>query len=248
MLAEFLDKMKLMILAAEPEKHIETQPGTRTFYHGQEVIDPEPGKIDVTTLAGLIEVATHLLDRDEPLFGIVISDPTTVYLYGEEDRHRRRPLLAEANCPPRTRFPLENWMSQEDFVTMAQACFVPSNNLTKMLQVIGTLKAGRVTTYEDDGVTQQVQATAGIERVQLVDVPNPIRLAPYRTFIEIEQPTSEFVLRLRGGGENEKPKMGLYEVVDGEWRIDAMNDIKAHLDGLILADGDFDSSSFRVFV
>ena len=223
---EFINKIEELTLEGEKSQMILG----RTFYRGREILDDQLETITLSTLDGFAALTNHLYDRKVPIFGAQVVSPTVVKLLGAPDRHKRREVLIHTEVPKRGQFPFENWLSQEDFVTMAQACFVHTDLLTDILTVIGTLKAGRVTTYEDDGVTQQVAAAAGVERSRLIEVPNPVSLRPWRSFVEVDQPVSDFILRLRGGDEQQKPQIGLYEVVAGEWRLDAMNKIFAYLD------------------
>jgi hypothetical protein len=68
---------------------------------------------------------------------------------------------------------------------------------------------------------------AGVSRVTEIPVPNPVILAPFRTFLEIEQPKSKFVFRMRSGSES--PSCMLVEGDGGAWKMDAMLKIKAWL-------------------
>jgi len=81
----------------------------------------------------------------------------------------------------------------------------------------------------DDGITQQVQAKMGV-RIENVQLPNPIRLAPYRTFTQIEQPASAFVFRLKkSAGSGEGPTAALFDADGGNWQNDAIMNIKEWL-------------------
>ena len=80
---------------------------------------------------------------------------------------------------------------------------------------------------------------AGITRVAEAPVPNPIKLRPYRTFLEVEQPASLFVFRLR---ENKEAgiQAALFEADGGMWENLARLKIKDFLherlaDKIILA-------------
>lgn len=54
-------------------------------------------------------------------------------------------------------------------------------------------------------------------------LPPIIKLAPYRTFIEVEQPEGEFLLRLQKG-----PSAALFEADGGAWKIQARKNIKEY--------------------
>lgn len=73
----------------------------------------------------------------------------------------------------------------------------------------------------DDGISQTVAAKTGIATVSNVTLPPIIKLAPYRTFVEVEQPEGEFLLRLQNG-----PKAALFEADGGAWKIQARKNIK----------------------
>ena len=68
-------------------------------------------------------------------------------------------------------------------------------------------------------------------------VPNPVTLCPYRTFLEVEQPESQFVFRIKDEGG---VQFKLVEAEGGMWKNEAMHLIKNYfLSELkeILADG-----------
>lgn len=58
-------------------------------------------------------------------------------------------------------------------------------------------------------------------------VPNPVTLVPYRTFLEVKQPPSEFVFRIRD--DRGEPVFKIVEAEGGLWRNEAMNNIKQYL-------------------
>ena len=81
--------------------------------------------------------------------------------------------------------------------------------------------------YGDDGVTQKTTIKQGIASKADVLVPNPVTLTPYRTFLEVEQPSSEFVFRIKDNGG--APVFMLVEAEGGLWRAEAMQNIKEYL-------------------
>jgi len=56
-------------------------------------------------------------------------------------------------------------------------------------------------------------------------VPNPVVLAPFRTFPEVIQPESKFIFRMQSG-----PQAALFEADGGAWRNEAMGRIKTYLE------------------
>ena len=59
-------------------------------------------------------------------------------------------------------------------------------------------------------------------------VPNPVRLRPYRTFGEIEQPESAYVFRIKDSERG--PAFKLVEADGGLWKNDAMKRIKEYME------------------
>lgn len=92
------------------------------------------------------------------------------------------------------------------------------------MKVIGNIKEENVRNTGDNGFSQAVTMQTGITSVDDVIVPNPVKLAPYRTFLEVEQPTSEFVFRMKDG-----PRAALFEADGGVWRNVAIHNIKNYL-------------------
>lgn len=73
----------------------------------------------------------------------------------------------------------------------------------------------------DDGITQQVMAKQGAMLASDVKISPIIRLAPFRTFIEVGQPESEFLFRISDGNS-----FALYEADGGAWKIKAKTNIR----------------------
>ncbi len=91
---------------------------------------------------------------------------------------------------------------------------------------IDTLEVSNLTSVIDfmkaniDGVQDKLLIQVSSPRV----VPNPVILAPYRTFPEIEQVESKFIFRMQEG-----PNAALYEADGGAWKNEAMRRIKEYL-------------------
>jgi len=93
-----------------------------------------------------------------------------------------------------------------------------------MLKVVENITEENVKGISDDGVSQAVTAKVGIATVGNVEVPNPVELALYRTFVEIDQPTSDFIFRMKDG-----PRCALFEADGGKWKLEAIHNISEYL-------------------
>jgi hypothetical protein len=120
------------------------------------------------------------------------------------------------------------WQDPQTFNIALQCLFEATDERDRVLEIVGNLKNEGVTSYEDDGVSQAVVASAGVRLGRLVKVPNPVTLAPWRTFREVEQPESRFVLRVKGEPD-EVPSIALFEADGGAWKLVAIERIASFL-------------------
>lgn len=70
------------------------------------------------------------------------------------------------------------------------------------------------------GVTQTVEARQGVALNALVEVKPRIQLQPFRTFLEVPQPESEFLLRV-----DPNEGIGFFEADGGVWKLEAKRNI-----------------------
>lgn len=149
----------------------------------------------------------------------VISD-----LYGKE-RQRETLLVSEA-YELGHRF--DNYIPVEDFIVYLQSMFVQDETTANIMKIVGNLSQGVEAQFVDDGVTQRVTAMTGVTRKEVVSVPNPVELRPFRTFADIEQPSSNFVLRIKANNDR-GPTCALFEADGGAWKNTAIATIKTWL-------------------
>lgn len=199
---------------------------------------PEPDRFLARTLTGLVEWlkadVDHLREQYGPLY-VSVADVNRVEvlspLYGEENT---RAILA--SCTVEMPFiNLDDFMDSEDFVVMLQTHFCEGKNRDGVLAVAGNLRMEQDAQTADDGVSQRITVRQGVATVGETVVKNPIPLAPHRTFHEVEQPSSPFVLRFRKE-EGRTATVALFQADGGAWKIDAIttvgNWLKSQLAGL----------------
>lgn len=184
--------------------------------------EPIAAKISVHSLSGLVEYLTSKFDGENPLM-VHVESPTEVTVFSQlnGDRNREYLIKATAMLPS---FTFENWYDPETFIIKLQSAFVKNDDRDVVLKVVGNIKEEDVKTYGDDGISQSVTAKVGVATVGQVEVPNPVALAPFRTFVEVEQPVSDFIFRMKNG-----PRSSLFEADGGAWKLEAMQNIKSYL-------------------
>jgi hypothetical protein len=191
----------------------------------QRVKGPRPEPIEAHTLTALADYLKSGIDAkaSEKLFVHVIS-PEKVALYSalRGDKVREEYMTCNALLPSNIVF--DSFIDTERFNIMLQSSFVNNEDRKLLLQIVGTLQDKAVKEIGDDGVTQAVTIKVGVAQVGDAKVPNPVILAPYRTFPEVEQPESKFIFRMQKG-----PLAALFEADGGAWRNKAITEIKEYL-------------------
>lgn len=194
--------------------------------------EAEAAVLDITTLAGMCEYIKSHFDPTEysgSHLGIIVTGPSRVSLISSLfGTFRQREYLMVATPYVSDGFRFGEYLEFDKFITDLQAHFVQDEATAAVLRVVGNISAEQVQTSVDDGVSQMVAARSGVTRVSQVPVPNPVELRPFRTFQEIEQPASKFVLRLQRREEN-LPKAALFEVTDNQWKVVAIKSIGTYL-------------------
>jgi hypothetical protein len=196
--------------------------------------EPVVAPLEVSTLESLVEYLAADIDSLKGRALLVhVESPTEVSLLtNETGRHRQRDryVKAEAEATACDGFNFGHFYSAEEFNIKLQSLFVETEERARILRVVGNIKEEKVKTAADDGITQKVVAKAGVTFVEEVAVPNPVTLAPYRSFPEIGQVESEFVLRVRAGrSEGELPTIALFEADGGRWQLEAVKRVKTYL-------------------
>lgn len=146
---------------------------------------------------------------------VLTTHPTGV------DMERDVFMIAEANAPG---FPTDKFLESETFMISAMARLYESAGKRLLLDFVGDIQDIEEQRVRDNGTGQTITAKSGIASVADKEVPNPVELAPFRTFCDVSQPISPFILRVRKG-----PEVGIFEADGGAWKTDAIRIIADHI-------------------
>lgn len=189
--------------------------------------EPMASQIEASTLTALVDYIKNCSKELRESMIIKVESPTRVNLFSGLTNERKREYLFGCNAIV-TKFRFDEWYDQERFLIELQSNFDVTPDLQDILKVSGNVEAKTTANYGDDGVSQKTTIKQGIASKADVLVPNPVTLTPYRTFLEVEQPASQFVFRIRD--DRGEPVFKLVEAEGGLWRNEAMMNIKKFLE------------------
>lgn len=193
-------------------------------------IAPHVDRPDPITVNGLDSVAKLVRNELElmenlPIY-IRVEDPRHVVVFTTLDSFMERDFLYAAKCDaPDFR---EGWMTQEEAIIRLRSAFIPNEGTEYLLDLLSRICKDDSVTSEDNGVSQTVSARQGISLKSWETIRSRIALQPFRTFTEVDQPASEFILRL-----NDEGLVGLIEADGGAWKMTAKANIAAYFETML---------------
>lgn len=192
-----------------------------------------PGLYKVDTLNALVEmIRTEGVHVFSPLY-VRVTAPNFVqvdsgYVATKDCAHDRATLYAAKSDVPSITF--NSAMSQERAVIELQSLYAVTPDRDYLLSLLSRIDVNQGVSSVDNGISQEVSVRTGAVLKEQQTVQPIVRLQPYRTFLEVEQPASDFLLRLDKEGHP-----ALYEADGGAWKLEAKRNIAAYL-GEQLAD------------
>jgi len=232
---------ELAVEAAQPKIiDVDGVPHSTRQLHDVRPKEPAPDPIILSSLSGFVDYVNANPDGlNLAECVVVIHDPGRVALYSKlVGVHRQRLKYAEAVAPAaqavehRLRQFQEGADPEKTIIRLKTWC-KDGGDRDRVVQILGNLTDEEIKTMVDDGFTQKATVRSGIQVVDEVRVPNPVNLAPWRTFGEIEQPTSPFLLRLSKGPQG--PIVTLAIADDVTWRVEVVDEIWGYLHRAIVS-------------
>ena len=198
--------------------------------------EPKAKAVCVATLTGFVDFVERNIDELDLInsYIAVIDSPQSVALCSTLlDQQREREILLTASLDSNMKtFPFGTFMPQEEFIIKLHSLFEKKEGDDfdyVALMVSKTVQADTADT-NDDGITQHVTVKRGISGAlkEKGEIKPIVRLSPYRTFREIVQPESQFLLRIKTS-DNGEVQAALFEADGGVWRNEARLQIAAYL-------------------
>jgi hypothetical protein len=194
--------------------------------------DPTPTPLAINTLTGIenwLEIEEHddLIMNDSIMIHVNSYKNVRILSWLQEnwqDRH----FFLDVTFEKEEEFQFNWYMDIEKFIIEARCHFEPTPELNSIINYVSNIRDEKVSTAKDNGIAQEVITENKIGRLEKTTI-NPIMpLKPYRTFLEIEQPTSLFLLRLKKV-EKSLPEAALFKCDPGLWKLEAIERIKNYI-------------------
>ena len=97
---------------------------------------------------------------------------------------------------------------------------IPNEGTAYLLDLLSRMTNENSVSTNDNGVTQTVEARQGVALNALIEIKPRVMLRPFRTFLEVEQPESEFLMRV-----DPDEGIGFFEADGGIWKLEAKKNI-----------------------
>lgn len=219
---EFIEKIEDMT----GPKVIETVQGTFSDKHLYRIENELADTIVLSSLSGLAEmIKQEMNEYNLPLF-VRATSAERVHVFGaiRGDMQRERPFTAEAKF---IGFDFNEYISIENMIICLKSRFAPTEDRDYLVQLLGNITDQQSVQTKDDGITQSATVKSGIQLVGEQRIKPIITLKPYRTFLEVEQPESDFLIRLKDG------RAALFEADGGAWEREAVKNVADKLRELL---------------
>lgn len=222
MLRDFVNK--LMELAAPTTVEVDG-----SVYSNQELVHiqdkkPMPHCIDLTGLDSVCKMVRNEADHVGLQIFIQVKDYKSVSVFTSLDSDEDRLYLYKCNADTPV-VTTDRFMPYEKAVIELRSLYIPNEGTKYLLQLLSSISNESKVTSSDNGVTQQVEARSGIALNSMVKIEPRVTLQPFRTFIEVEQPASEFLLRI-----NERGEIGFFPADGGVWKLEATRNVAAYFE------------------
>lgn len=179
------------------------------------------------SLDAIVRMVRAELEEYEDMYGlpvfVAVESPKKVKVFTRTDLYERRVFPFTAECVD-TDFS-EGWRDQQSAIIEIRSRFIPTEDSEYLLKLISRINQDQGVQSDDNGVSQTVVVKSGVSLMASEVVKPRVSLKPFRTFREVAQPESEFILRL-----DDKGRVGIMEADGGIWKIEARDNIKAYFE------------------
>lgn len=185
-----------------------------------------PDTLSLHSLDALVKlVQTEAVMTAVPLY-ITIPDHLTVRCFGQPETNARyfRQVYYEAHATDVPGWGEKVQMGFEEAQIAMRTRFQETPDTIYTLKLLSDISCGAKVIYNDNGIATTVTTQKGVALQSNEQIRPIVTLKPYRTFQEVEQPDSTFLIRVNERG------ITFTEADGGMWKLAARQTIKAFLE------------------
>ena len=211
--------------------------GRKYLWHNgrlEEIEQPDPlpeyypDEFVASTLDGLIEWikadTDKLFDYENPKALVVVTSPTRVVVLSHAQGEEKRRIQYARCTYEAPQIPFGEFRESDYWNAKLQSCFLKDDCRDIVLKIVNNMTEEQSVKTADDGISQRVTITSGVQGVDTSVFQNPAWLRPMRTFPEVTQPVSPFVVRFKEGKQT-----ALLEADGGKWKVEAIQTVGKYL-------------------
>lgn len=185
-----------------------------------------PDTLPLNSLDALVKlIKTEASEMDTPLY-ITIPDHMTVRCFGQPDAAARyfRQVYYEAKATDVPGWGEKVQLGFEEAQIALRTRFQETQDTLYAMKLLSDICCGAKVIYNDNGIATTVTTQKGVALQTNAQIRPIITLKPYRTFQEVEQPESIFLIRVNDRG------ISFTEADGGMWKLAARETIKVFLE------------------
>lgn len=185
-----------------------------------------PDTLPLNSLDAMIKmVKTEASEQDAPLY-ITIPNHMTVRCFGQPDAAERyhRQVYYEAHATDVPGWAEKNTLGFEEAQIALRTRFQETPDTLYAMKLVSDISLGAKVIYNDNGIATTITTQKGVALQTNEQIRPLVKLRPYRTFQEVEQPESIFLIRVSDRG------ISFIEADGGMWKLAARETIKTFLE------------------
>lgn len=174
----------------------------------QEVIETPiaPDTVPLHSLDSIVKMirteAIHLADVNTPALFVNIPSPTNVVCFSQPDYEQRchRTVFYSADATDVPGWEAKVTLGFEEAQIALRTRFQETPDSLYAMKLVNDISLGAKVIYNDNGVATTVTTQKGVALQTNEQIRPIVKLRPYRTFQEVEQPESTFLIRISDRG------------------------------------------------
>jgi hypothetical protein len=189
------------------------------------VKEPMPQALGLNSSTGIVD---FIASEFTGTLGVIIEvdSPNSISVLGSLNSDQQRPVFATAKVDD---IKIDaKWMEIDETIITLFTRTEKTDERDQLIEKLGKIDTNHGVKTEDDGISQQVTVKRGVSMRDQSTVKPIVKLKPYRTFRELQQPEVMYLIRLTQ--TDGKVMAMLKETCDPTWILEGKKAVKAALE------------------